>query len=576
MITFRKKLLEEQRTAIYGVSAELDSESFNDDQRRLIQAGLERIDQGLSIFSMDLTLVAANTLFNELLDLPAEFGAPGTSIADIFRYNARRGEYGEGDIEELVEQRLQQAYRMQAHRFKRTRPDGTVLEICGTPIPGFGFVTTYTDITERIRSAESLALSRRRFLDMALAASDWFWELNADLRFSYVSERFYTATGVAAEAILGRTRIEIADPANVEEERENWKEYQRKLDARESFRDFEYRFIAKHKGALYLKVSGVPVFGEDGSFQGYRGTGTDITELRLAQEALAENERRLRVILDSSVAGVAIASVLDGSILFANPRLSEMFQLAIEDLDGMQLDQLCADQAEWELIRNRFEREGQVVDAEVAFSRGDGGGFWGLISLKTIQYQNQAAVLTWFHDVSELRESREKLKQMALSDPLTGLANRRLFKSEVGRALARANRSGQGGSMLYFDLDGFKPVNDTYGHDVGDYVLCEVATRIKAILRSSDLLSRLGGDEFAVLLENTSTLEQAVRIGEKIVETIQQSFTARQQSFSISASVGVAFFEATDADPDALLIKADRAMYEAKCTGKARVCVMHA
>lgn len=574
MSTLKKELLEGQGNSIYGVSAELASESSNADERRLIQEGLERIDQGLSVFSLELTLVAANTLFHELLDLPAEFGAPGTSIADIFRYNARRGEYGEGDVEELVEQRLKQAHRMEAHRFQRVRPDGTVLEICGTPIPGFGFVSTYTDITERIRSAESLALSRRRFLDMALAASDWFWELNADLRFSYVSERFYAATGIAAEAILGRTRQEIADPANVEEEHENWREHQRKLDARESFRDFEYRLVGRRNGARYLKVSGVPVFGADGSFQGYRGTGTDTTELRLAQEALAESELRLRVILDSSVAGVAIASAADSSIFFANPRLSEMFKLTIDDLNGMQLDQLCVDQVEWDFIRSRFEREGRVVDAEVAFSQGDGCGFWGLISLKSIQYQNQAAVLTWFHDITEQRESREKLKQMALSDPLTGLANRRLFQSEVGRALARAKRSGLVGALLYFDLDCFKPVNDTYGHDVGDQVLCEVATRIKTILRSSDLLSRLGGDEFTVLLENVATPEQAVRIGEKIVETIRQPFFVGQESFSISASVGVALFGATDVDPDALLIKADRAMYQAKTTGKARVYVM--
>ncbi len=574
MSSFKEELAKGRQVLDGNVSAALASESLFADERRLIQEGLERIDQGLSVFSSDLILVAANALFLELLDLPTELGTPGTSIADIFRYNARRGEYGDGDIEELVGQRLKLAQRMETHRFQRVRPDGTVLEICGTPIPGFGFVTTYTDITERIRSAESLALSERRFLDMARAAADWFWELNADLRFSYVSERFFAATGIPAASILGRTRNEIADPAHVETEREHWREYQRKLDARESFRDFEYRLFGPRSRVLYLKVSGVPVFGEDGSFQGYRGTGTDITELHLAQEALAENERRLRVILDSSAAGVAISALVDGSIRFANPRLSEMFKLDMDRLDGMLLEQLYPSPAEWDLIRSRFDLEGRVADTEVAFLRSDGSGFWGLVSLKSIQYQNQAAVLTWFHDITEQTESREKLKQMALVDPLTGLANRRLFQTEVERAMARTNRGGQGGALLYFDLDGFKPVNDTYGHNVGDLVLCEVAARIKGILRNNDLLSRLGGDEFTVLLESVATPEQAIQVGEKIIETIQQPFSVGQDSVSISASVGVAFFNSTDADPDALLIEADRAMYQAKSSGKARVCLM--
>ncbi|MCW8944475.1 MAG: diguanylate cyclase [Sedimenticola sp.] len=537
----------------------------------LIHQGLEQIDQGISIFNNALKLVAANARFTELLDFPTAFGKSGTTLETIFRYNAERGEYGPGDIDSLVQQRIELALQQKPHCFQRIRPDGTVLEVRGNQIEEYGFVTTYTDITERVRSAEALRFSRQRFQDMACAASDWFWELDANGKFTFISERFFTSVGILPNDILGKSRDEIAIPLDLQQEPEKWASYFEVINNRYPFRDFEYRFRGAKDKVYHLRVSGIPVYDGDDRFIGYRGTGTDVTLLKETEQALAASEKRLSTILESSIAGACISERKTGKILFSTPHLAELLHYTLDDLNSLHTNSLFIDEQTWTALISELRKEGQLINQESQLRRKNGTHFWGLVTLKTLTYENKACLLTWVYDISELKSNQEELARLANHDTLTGLPNRRHFQDQVSNALARAQRTGRQGALIYFDLDNFKPVNDQYGHDYGDWLLKESARRIQSIMRKNDLICRLGGDEFVALIQDIENLQEATIIAEKILDWLDLPFFYQEQEVSISASIGIVYFDGSEKDADSLIIKADRAMYQAKSEGKGRI-----
>ncbi|MCW9024874.1 MAG: EAL domain-containing protein [Gammaproteobacteria bacterium] len=174
-----------------------------------------------------------------------------------------------------------------------------------------------------------------------------------------------------------------------------------------------------------------------------------------------------------------------------------------------------------------------------------------------------------FTDITELKEQQRNLETLAHFDALTQLPNRTLLSDHIKQALDHTSRSESLLAVCYLDLDGFKPVNDGYGHAVGDRLLIEVAERLKDTLREGDMLSRLGGDEFVLLLTNIDTIDECETILTKVLKVISKPYTVQPGKKSvISASVGVTIFPFDDAEPDTLLRHADQAMYQAKQLGR--------
>jgi diguanylate cyclase (GGDEF)-like protein len=159
---------------------------------------------------------------------------------------------------------------------------------------------------------------------------------------------------------------------------------------------------------------------------------------------------------------------------------------------------------------------------------------------------------------------------MASYDTLTNLPNRRLFHDRLEHALARASRSDQRVGLIFFDLDGFKDVNDTLGHDVGDQLLCEVAGRLRECVRESDSLCRLGGDEFTVIIENAMLPADAIRAAERIVQALATPFQLSGHEVKTTASIGIAMYPDDGAESTTLIKNADVAMYRAKQSGRNR------
>ena len=179
------------------------------------------------------------------------------------------------------------------------------------------------------------------------------------------------------------------------------------------------------------------------------------------------------------------------------------------------------------------------------------------------------AVVT-FKDIAERKALEEQLRHQALHDPLSGLANRALFMDRLEHAFVRANRRGDKIAVLFTDLDNFKVINDSLGHEVGDQLLVAVAERIKDCLHPEDTAARLGGDEFTILIEAVDSVSDAVRVAERIAEILQPPFALGQHEVFSTTSIGIALSSPLQKQPADLLRHADLAMYRAKHKGKAR------
>ncbi len=173
-----------------------------------------------------------------------------------------------------------------------------------------------------------------------------------------------------------------------------------------------------------------------------------------------------------------------------------------------------------------------------------------------------------FQDVTERQEAAELIRYMANHDPLTNLPNRNYFRRRLPQAISLAQRYGRILCLLFIDLDRFKPINDQFGHGVGDIVLMQVAERLRRTLRTSDSVCRLGGDEFVILLESTETLEGATLVAQKAIESLNEPIEANDHVCFIGASIGISVFPEDCHDAETMLRHADIAMYEAKKKGR--------
>ena len=213
-----------------------------------------------------------------------------------------------------------------------------------------------------------------------------------------------------------------------------------------------------------------------------------------------------------------------------------------------------------------------VLNTQATLIMGFAGAIYVVFMVYSISGLNQHLIDNIVLRI-EAEQFDEQIKQMAYYDALTGLPNRRLLQDKLDHALTMSQRHQMRGAVIFIDLDNFKMLNDTQGHEMGDSLLKQVASRLKSSVRESDLVSRLGGDEFIIMLENLSTdkqksIKQAREIAEKILLAFSQPFQINHQPYFVSPSIGVAIFPTHGTTHDDLLKYADTAMYEAKRAGR--------
>ena len=192
-------------------------------------------------------------------------------------------------------------------------------------------------------------------------------------------------------------------------------------------------------------------------------------------------------------------------------------------------------------------------------------GRWAVVSQNTI---NVGGLVSVWHDVTAIKNQQDMYKEMAMTDGLTKLANRAAFIKRLVESINRNKRLGKKVALMFLDLDKFKPVNDQYGHDAGDFVLCTIADRLSALMRETDMVARIGGDEFVVILEQINTFDDIEMIARKVLETIHQPIVFNGQDCSVGGSIGISVNPDHAKDEDTLIKLADDAMYKVKEAGR--------
>jgi diguanylate cyclase (GGDEF)-like protein len=223
-----------------------------------------------------------------------------------------------------------------------------------------------------------------------------------------------------------------------------------------------------------------------------------------------------------------------------------------------------------EAMARVLEKDAQGASIEFRLCAGDGALRW--VENRYVPVRDKEGRLIEVEgiiiDITERKAAEEKINLLARTDGLTGLANRATFTERLSQAFAAARRGALGFAILYLDLDKFKPVNDTFGHPVGDLLLQQVAGRLKACTRESDLVARLGGDEFAILQGETTEPANAGALAAKVQATLALPFAVNGNEINISVSIGISPYAASNSGADAMLVQADLALYRSKKEGR--------
>ena len=342
----------------------------------------------------------------------------------------------------------------------------------------------------------------------------------------------------------------------------------------------------------FIFVSGT--IGEETAIQSLRSGANDYilksnlsrlpTAVKRALRDAAEGAQRLETeealrlrdrAVEASVNPVLIVSATDPAmpIVYVNHAFEQVTGYSRDEMLGQNcrlLQGTDRNQPELEKIRRAIaeQKDGRAL---LRNYRKDGSLFWNMLYVTPVRDPRSNQVTHFVgvqHDITEIKRYQEELEHQANHDALTGLANRNLLRDRLEQGLRVAHRYGRACTVAFIDLDNFKLINDSLGHDIGDQVLKIVGERLAACIREGDTVARLGGDEFVLLVTEHGRDSGRLRVAQRVIVAISQPFAIEQREFKVTCSIGIASFPQDGTDADTLLRNADTAMYRAKDLGR--------
>jgi diguanylate cyclase (GGDEF)-like protein/PAS domain S-box-containing protein len=470
------------------------------------------------------------------------------------------------------------------HRTRLQRHDGEWRWLLHRAVPMFGedgrfegYAGTSVDITD-IEEHRHELVDANELYHTVVEAGPAVARVDRDGRIIYMNARWAEVLDNPDAQLRGSQWLHIL---NEEQQREMTERAQQSIETGEPF---QMRIAPVETTALVrdpaFHVPGMrywgelrvaPVYDADGDHDGWVATLTDVT----AEVAAGSRADRLARVLDAG-SDMLMISERNGVISYVNNAAQEV--LGVEVPDGTTTPSFLMDVLE----PDSFEFFHEVVEPILV----DEGMWRGELSFRTqsghaipvsavfLAHQNEfgriESISAVARDISDLKAAQRQLHEMATHDYLTGMPNRVLLYDRLEQALARFHRYGQPVALLYLDLDRFKPVNDAYGHHVGDKVLQKISDRIDAVIRDTDTAARIGGDEFCLLIEGIDDLSLLEAVADRLIDAISEPIEVDGATAEVGASIGLVAVDESCAEADSLMALADEAMYRAKAAGRGR------
>jgi diguanylate cyclase (GGDEF)-like protein/PAS domain S-box-containing protein len=376
-----------------------------------------------------------------------------------------------------------------------------------------------------------------------------------------------TLTGYSIEELIGNSDTDLKLWVNPKERRT----FIGRLKAKGACENFEAQFRRKD-GSQFIGIISAGTTNVLGT-PNIVSTIRDITERRKIEHRNEMLMQRHMALMSSAIDGIHIMDI-DGNIVEANDTFCQMLGYSYEEAIRLNVADWDAQWSREELMgrfRTLINMKGAIF--ETKHRRKNGTILDVEVSTTGAIIDGQPYLFATSHDITDRKASEEKIQHLAFYDHLTNLPNRRLLMDRLQQALASSARSGREGALLFIDLDHFKNLNDTLGHDIGDMLLQQVTHRLEFSIREGDTVARLGGDEFVVMLLDLSdqSLEaatQAEAVGEKILVSLSESYQLGKHVYRCTASIGVTLFSGNQQTADELMKQADIAMYQAKKAGR--------
>ncbi len=415
---------------------------------------------------------------------------------------------------------------------------------------------------QRKQVHEALRASEESYRELFQNANDIVYTTDLQGTFTSANRVGELITGYPIAELLGMNISRIVSPEHLEVAR---RMTATKVAGETQRTTYEIEIVTQDGRRVPVEVSSRLIY-ENGRPAGVQGIARDITE-RKAAEGL------FQMVANSSPVGVFILQ--DGVFRFVNPTFERLTGYSSAELVGTEPLDLVLPEDRANVRANatamlRGER-GQAYEYR---SRSKAGEIlWIFETVAPITYRGERAVLGNYIDITERKRIERQLEYQAHYDALTGLPNRHYFIERLEESVTRAEERSENLAVLFLDLDGFKAVNDRFGHAGGDELLAAAAERLVACLRPRDVVARMGGDEFTILLQSLERREDATRVAQRIVDALRQPFRLSGFEAHATVSVGLSFSQAGSYRAGDLLRQADIALYNAKAAGKARYAI---